>query len=108
MKTLRKHLPFLEYLRGISSKSQQNIIKNADKSLLMCLSEICLNLVKRNIPLRANEIKRLRKFESEIRILAERKHSLTKRKKILLKGGLLPSILSILPTLISGVIASLS
>ena len=108
MKNLKKNLPILEYLRGISPKNQRNIIKNADKPLLICLSEICLNLVKRHIKLRPSEIKKLRRFESEIRTLAERKHSLAKRKKILLKGGFLPSILSILPTLISGVIASLS
>ena len=108
MKNLKKQLPFLEFLRGITPKNQRNIIKNADKSLLICLSEICLNLVRQNVPLTAKHIKKLKRFEPEIRTLAERKHSLAKRKKILLKGGLIPSLLSILPTLISGVIASLS
>ena len=109
MKNLKRHLPFLEYLRGLSPKNQRNIIKFADKPLLICLSEICLNLVRQQIPLQAKDIKKLKKFENEICILAEKKHSLNKRKQILVKkGGFIPSILSILPTLISGVIASLS
>ena len=108
MKNLKKNLPLLEYLKNLSKKNQNNIIKFADKPLLICLSEICLNLVKRNIPLKSQDIKRLKKYESEIRTLSEKKHSLTKRKKILSRGGLLPGLLSILPTLISGVISTLS
>ena len=108
MKNIKKHLGILEYLRDLPKKNQINIIKNADKKLLHCLSEICLNLVRRQIPLKPNEIKNLKKYEKEIRILAERKHSLVKRKKVLIKGGFFPSLLGLLPTLISGIIASLS
>ena len=63
MKTLKKHISILEYLKDLPKKNQRNIILNADKNLLICLSEICLNLVKRQIPLNSEEIKKLKKYE---------------------------------------------
>ena len=106
MRQLKQHIPILEYIRQLSSKDQKSFISTASKGLLHCLSGICLNIVKRNIPLSPLEIRKLRKYEKEIKTLAERRHSLSKRKKILASGGFMSTLLTLLPTLVSAVIGA--
>lgn len=104
MRQLQKHIPVLEYIQQLSPKDQKSFINTASKPLLHCLSGLCLNIIKRQIPLSASEIKKLRKFEREIKILSEKRHSLSKRKKVLASGGFMSALLTLLPTLISSVI----
>ena len=108
MEDLKRHLPVLEYLKSLSSKEQKELIKNAPKPLLNIFSSIALNLIKQNIPLSPHNIKRLKQHEGLILKLSQRKHSLKARKKLLQRSGLLSSLLSILPSLVSGVLASLT
>ena len=63
MRQLQKHIPVLEYIQQLSPKDQKSFINTASKPLLHCLSGLCLNIIKRQIPLSASEIKKLRKFE---------------------------------------------
>ena len=75
--------------------------------MLEAFSEICLNLVKKNVKLTASQIDKLRPYEEEIYQLALKKHSVAKRKEIIQKGGFLGALLgSVLPALISSVIAA--
>ena len=106
MKQLQKHIPILEYIRTLSPKDQRVFINTASKPLLHCLSGLCLNLVKRQIPLTNSEIKKLKKYEKEIKTLSERRHSLSKRKKILASGGFISALMTLLPTLVSSVISA--
>ena len=106
MRQLQRHIPVLEYIHDLSAKDQKLFITHASKPLLLCLSGICLNIIKRQIPLSSSDIKKLKKYEKEIKTLSERRHSLTKRKKILASGGFMSALLSLLPTLISSVISA--
>lgn len=108
MDDLKKHLPILEYLNSLTNKEQKDLIKNAPKPLLNIFSSIALNLIRKNIPLSPHNVRRLKQHEGLILKLSQRKHSLTVRKKLLQKGGLLSSLLSILPALVGGVLASLT
>lgn len=108
MKQLKQHISVLTYLKSLSKKDQINFIKFANRSLLEVLSSICVNLIKKNIPLTKNEIRKLRRHENSIKLLSEKKHSLSKRRKILASGGVLSSLLSLVPTLVSGILAGLS
>ena len=105
MENLKKHIPILEYLKSLNTKEQKQLIKNANVGLLRVFSEICINLIKRNIELSSADIKRLKKYEHLIEKLSQRKHSAKVRKNILQKGGFLSSILSLLPTLIGGILS---
>lgn len=108
MRQLQKHIPILEYIRELSPKHQKSFLSTASKPLLHCLSGICLNLIKRQIPLSPSEIQKLRKYEKEIKSLSEKRHSLAKRKKILASGGFVNALLSLLPTLVSSIIGAAS
>ena len=105
MDNLKKHIPILEYLKNLNSKEQKNLIKNANVALLRVFSEICLNLMKRNIELSPLDITRLKKHEHLIKKLSQRKHSIKVRKNILQRGGFLSSILSLLPALVGGILS---
>ena len=97
----------MEYLQTLSEKEQQLFLKSASRPLLKCFAEIALNIVKKQIPLTNSEIKKLKKYEKEIILLSKRVHSHEKRKKILSRGGFMPSLLSLLPTLVNGILSSL-
>ena len=108
MKNIERHVSILEYLKELKPIDQKRFIKTASKPLLHCLSEICLNLVRQNISLSSSDINKLKRFEKEIVMLSQKRHSLQKRKQILMKGGLLNGILHILPAILSGILSSLS
>lgn len=102
-----EHIDFLKYLQKISPQRQKAIIKAADKPILEALSEIALNLIKRNITLSSTEIDKLRPFEEQIYQLSLRKHSVSKKKRILQSGGFIGTLLgSVLPVLISTIIGA--
>ena len=101
MKRVIDHMPILQYLTKLSSKEQKLLIKGAPKELLLLFSEICLNLLKRNIPLERAQIDKLRKHESQIISLTQKKHSLAKRRTILHGGSFLKNLLDeTLPSLL--------
>ena len=108
MNELQRHLPVLEWLKSLNTKEQLMIIKNANRGLLEVLSAIALNVIKRNIELSARDISKLRKHENSLIRLAQRKHSLATRRKILQRGGFLSGLLSLLPALVSGVLHSVT
>ena len=77
--------------------------------MLEAFCEICLNLVKKNVKLTATQIDKLRPYEEEIYQLALKKHSVTKKRQIIQKGGFLGALLSsVLPALISSVLTATS
>ena len=104
---MRNHVPLLEYLSKLSPRQQISLIKGAPVELIYVFSEICLNLLKENIPLSPHMINKLRPFERSIVKLSQKSHSVKKRKKILVqKGGMLATLLSIVPAIISSIIAA--
>ena len=101
MKRLLHHFPLLQYLGNLSPLEQKKLVNNSGADLIKLFNEICLNLVHRNLSLSASQIKNLKRFESEIKKLSERKHSLKLRKKVLTKGSFLKVFLvELLPSLI--------
>ena len=104
---LRGNIKLLNYLKDIPSRRQKFLIKGADREILEAFSEICLNLVKRNVHLTPQQIQKLLPYEEDIYQLSLKRHSLAKKKQIIQKGGFLGTLLgTILPTLISTVIAA--
>ena len=105
MKRIIQNLPILQYLSKLTKSEQKQLISGAPRSLLICFSEIALNLVEKNIPLTKKQIGMLRKHESKIKDLTSKKHSLNKRKIILRGGSFLKDLLqATLPPMIVSVI----
>ena len=106
---VREHIDILKYLQKISPQRQKTIIKAADRPILEALSEIALNLIKKNIHLSPSQIEKLKPFEEQIYQLSLRSHSVSKKRRILQKGGFIGTLLgSVLPILISSIITASS
>ena len=104
---LRANIELLTYLQSIPPRRQKLLIKGADREILEAFSEICLNLVRRNVKLTPQQIRKLLPYEEAIYQLSLKGHSLAKKKQIIQKGGFLTALLgTLLPTLISTVIAA--
>ena len=104
---VREHFEYLSYLKSISPRRQKLIIKGADRPILEALSEICLNLIKKNVKLTPTQINRLKPHEEKIYQLSLKRHSASKKKKILQTGGFLSTILSIvLPAVLTAILGS--
>ena len=69
------------------------VLKNASPDLIKSLSEICLNVLKGNVPLTAAQKSKLSRFKHDLRKLAQKNISLKKKKTILQKGGLFPLLI---------------
>ena len=105
----RDNFEFFSYLAKLPARRQKILIKGMDRDLLLALSEICLNIIKRNVPLTDNEKKKLKPYEKQVYQMSLKRHSINKKKQIAQTGGFLGTLLgSVLPILISSVIGATS
>ena len=103
----KENSSYISYLATLSPKRQKNLIKRADKETLFALSEVCLNIMRRHIPLSDKEKNKLRPYAKHIYELSLKKPNLKQRRQIVQKGGFLASLLgSVVPILLSTVLAA--
>jgi hypothetical protein len=90
--------PLLRVLGSTSFVYLKNpIIQKARKELFHCITEICYNLIKGNIPLNTNLEAWLKKNNLFIKILADKKITIARKRKYLLrtKPDFLPKLFSL-------------
>ena len=102
---LRRHAPTLGYLANCDKHTAKSIITNAKPQLLHCISDVCYNVLKGNVPLSSKEKHKLQKYKSGMRKIADRKTTLKARKVLIQKGGFLGALLT---PLLGSVIAPLA
>ena len=103
----RENYKFFTFLSTLPPQRQKSLIKGADKEILYALSEICLNIINRNVQLTEEEKKKLRPYAEQIYQLSLKKHNLNTKRRIAQKGGLIGTLLtSLLPVLLSTVISA--
>ena len=102
-KRLKTNQPFLHLLARSGAKRRKSLLKQATKEELTTLFEICLNILQGNIPLSSYMHKKLKRAQNTLRQLADKKISITRKKKVVnQKGGFLGTVASIaLPLLAS-------
>lgn len=86
-KRLLAQEPFLRLLAQSSHKRRAQLLEVATKEELTTLFEICLNIIKGNITLNSNNLKKLKRHKGLIRTLSDRKVSLTHKKKLVHQKG---------------------
>ena len=100
---VRKHILCIQTLaRYKNNKVKKAIIANADADMLCALAECAYNILKKNIPLTALQRRRLGKYRTKLRELAQRKTTAARRKRLLLQpqvgegqsGGFLSAFLA--------------
>ena len=70
------------------------IIGAADHDLIKCLCECAQNILKGNVPMDKHHLKKLKRYRTDVRNLAQRRTAKHTKKKILQKGGFLPALLA--------------
>ena len=98
---LKKNANILMLMKNASKKTNNDIIKKADKELVNTLCECSLNVLNGNIKLTPTQKKRLHRHCATLRCLVDKKTSLNKKKKALQTGGFLPAVLGILAPILS-------
>ena len=103
-KSILKRKDYLSLLSKSKSKKRRDaLIDLADKNEIQALAEIFLNTIRGNVPLTNAQLKRLEKYKKVLRKLSEKQCSVKKKKKILKQqGGLLPFLLPLAFSALSG------
>ena len=78
-KRLLANEPFLRLLTRSSAKRRKVLLRQASKKELIALFEICLNIIKGNIPLNSTQFKKLEKHQRVIRTLSDKKGGIEKK-----------------------------
>ena len=100
---VKRHIVCIQALNRIkSNKLKRAIIANVDADLLCALTECAYNILKKNIPLTELQSRRLSKYRTKLRELAQRRTSAARRRRILLQqqvgegqsGGFLSAFLA--------------
>lgn len=102
----KRHCVILHALCYLSEAQRKALLAKADPALIRCISECALNILRGNVTLSSREKKRLKPYVRLLRRLAEKRTSVTSRKRaIIQKGGFLPLLLApILSAILTSVI----
>ena len=86
-KVISDNIDFVKQLR--TSRGRKKLLQGATKSNIRCLCEICLNVIRGNIPVDPSSKNKSKKHRSSIETLAKKSVSLRKKKNILVnqRGG---------------------
>lgn len=104
---LHKHLPLLKRIKKIGPQKRQEILETADDELIKCLCECAKNTLYKRVPLSKFQLKQLSQHKQILRQLTDKKVSVKKKRKNILKQGggfLLPLIAPILAAVVQGLI----
>src|ERR1700755_1724463 len=105
-KLVKKYLPIMLEFKKLDPISKKALIME-DEKLTKCVCEICLNLIKGNIPLNKPQKVKLRRHKNIIRKLARKVKNLKNKMKLLQKGSgvFLPLLFSVISPLLSKIIS---
>lgn len=109
---LKKNKHYIYVLRDGDEKVRRVILKHADESLILALSECAYNLLNNVQPLSEHCIEKLKPYKHIIRKLADPEGSVEKKRLLLntrrYSGGFLSVLLStLLPVLASSVLSKI-
>ena len=86
MQRLRRQRPFLESILQESNRfKRQALLQHANKDQINAVSEMVLNLLKNNIPVKPQTLRSLQRHKKVLREVGKRKNSVKRRRQHLLK-----------------------
>jgi len=103
MKRIKSNYHALQLLKTADSNLRIAILANCKSELVKTLSECPLNPLQGNVKLTPCQKRKLRKHRVHLRKLADKRVSLTSKKKAIVRRGgfLLPLLGAVLPTIAS-------
>ena len=90
----KRLLSLLHHIEKLSDRERRRWITLCDKELIGCLSECSKKLLQGNVPLSKHEYEDLCRHKWALRQLSLKKTPLAKKRKILLKAGLIDDMLT--------------
>ena len=110
-KLIKDQEAFLRFLHNskLSQKQRKELFRTASKEQIHALCECAFNILRKNVPLSSEQLKTLRKpkYKKTVYVLGDRKASLSKKKKALIKqDGGFP--FALLAPIIGGIIGALT
>ena len=101
-----QYCDFILFLKSKDKSKIKEIVKNLHNPIINALSEVVLNGLCGNIPLNKSDIEKLKPFKKLMKLLSNKSHKVSSRKKLMSskKGG---SLLSIILPLAATAITSL-
>ena len=107
MNRLRKHSGTLTLLQKVPPGLKKVILSKASDDLVRCICDISHNVLSGTAEISRPHKKRLAKHKNSLRKLADRKLPLSRKKKIIQKGGFLGALLSAAIPAITGLLSNL-
>lgn len=104
---LRENSELLTVLAKATPKLRRAILKSCNRELLKTIFEVTLNVLRGVVPINDKQKKKLRRYKTVLRTLADKKVSIKKKQESLNQTGgnflpfLIPPVLSVLASLIS-------
>jgi hypothetical protein len=86
------------------------MLANVDNDIIKLLSEMSLNTLRGNVPLKSSQWRALRKYKQILRYLMDRTTPLHQKRSFLSKqqrGGFLPLLIPIIASAVGGVLNNL-
>src|SRR5678816_4896369 len=96
------YLPLMRKFKTLILSEKRKLVCE-DEKFIQCIAEVCLNLIKGNVPLKRAQKVKLRRHRNIIKKLAANVRKLKNKKKLLQKGGgvFLPLLFSVIAPLIT-------
>ena len=86
MRLLRKQKPFLQTILNEANRyKRQDMLTHANAEQINALSEMTLNLLKKNIPVTPATVKKLTRHKTLLRDLSKRRNSVKRRREQLIR-----------------------
>ena len=99
---LKRNLSVLTDLYRTTARQRKAILQSASEDLILTFCEIALNILRGNIPLTTKQFQKLKRQKAKIKLFANKKYSLKRKRKAIQTGGFLFPLLSVaLPVLTS-------
>jgi hypothetical protein len=79
----------LEELSSANIKERKRLLSTFNDCVIDAISELALNCLKGNIPLKSCDFKKLKKYQNILRIISQPNKVTTRRNILIQKGGFL-------------------
>lgn len=101
-KRLKKHANTLQFLANCDKHTCKSIVQKAKPDLLSCISDICFNTLQGRVNLKPTEKKKLAKYKTQLRKIANTKTTKKSKRELIQKGGFLSALLGPLLSTVLG------
>jgi hypothetical protein len=103
----KRQAAILQTLQQTRPRERATILEGVDSDIIRALCDMCLNVLRGNVPLTTSQMQRLKRHKQTLRSMATRRIPLiTKRKLIRQRGGFLPLLLPIIASAVGGLLSS--